>query len=177
MSKQETIFNTDDYRIFDALAHKRKITGGLIGWVQAYKNPIFKNNKPVPGTGELLYDNHNLILASGRNIVAYKMFDQADALELKTYKVSHFGVGAGGEETAVEHAKSVSLCHKGHVLCCKRCTHLISATDYNYKRCFLKKEIIIYLHVFKKWYYLTSQLDYIGKHFHCNCFALSFLIS
>lgn len=86
----------DDYKIFDKLAHQRRMIGGMVGWARVFKNAELKDGVRVAGTGECCYDDHNLILAAGRAIVAHKLFDQESSQNLAKFTVTHFAVGAGG---------------------------------------------------------------------------------
>lgn len=98
----------DEYQIWDELqkkAVKENITCGPIGWVQMYMNK------------KLVLDDHNLVVAQGREFVAQKIFgiyaySGGNRPNYTGYKISHFGIGGGG---AVASGDTFEL--KGPAIC------------------------------------------------------------
>ncbi len=71
-----------------ALASK---ASGPIGWVRLLLQKNAKAKK------ELMFEGHNMIVGQGRAFVAQRIFNFTDGVtDLRNYRVSHFGVGAGG---------------------------------------------------------------------------------
>ena len=92
MSKNQKIFLSDEYKIFDQLRkeNRQKPKAGPLGWVRAY----MQNNHDL--TRKLFFEGPNMVVAQGRYFVAQKIFEVGDSPNYVNYKISHFGVGAGG---------------------------------------------------------------------------------
>ena len=93
MPKDQKLFLSDEYKIFDQLknASKQKSKAGPLGWVRAY----MQNKGDL--ARKLFFEGPNMVVAQGRYFVAQKIFGVADTTANYTdYKISHFGVGAGG---------------------------------------------------------------------------------
>lgn len=83
----------DEYKIFDKLNEMQRKNPkiGPVGWVRAFMKD--KNDEDR----KLFFEGPNMVVASGRYFVAQKIFDVADGTtDYRPYKISHFGVGAGG---------------------------------------------------------------------------------
>lgn len=103
MSNNQKIILSDEYKIFDQLVkeNRQKPKAGPLGWVRAYMQG--KNDL----TRKLFFEGPNMVVAQGRYFVAQKIFGVGDTEANYTgYKVSHFGVGAGG---ATAQGDSVTL--------------------------------------------------------------------
>ena len=120
MSDQNIILS-EDYKIFDKLAHKMDHGAkGPLGWAQ-----IFLQH-PTKG---LTYDEGpNLVVAQGREYVAQRVFNSfaysgGSRTDWTSYVISHFAVGSGGA-TISGSPSTVTL--NGPYICD---TGLISATS------------------------------------------------
>jgi hypothetical protein len=92
----ETIFAKEDYQIFDSLSKQQGTKRGPVGWVQIYLNSQVDPETKTLISGNKVFEGNNLIVAQGRSFVAQKLFNTAGAPDLRSYTVSHFGVGANG---------------------------------------------------------------------------------
>jgi len=97
MPKDQKLFFSDEYKIFDQLknASRQKSKAGPLGWVRAY----MQNKGDL--TRKLFFEGPNMVVAQGRYFVAQKIFGIADgsdetAVDYRPFTISHFGVGAGG---------------------------------------------------------------------------------
>ena len=92
MSNNQKILLSDEYKIFDQLRKqgRQKPKAGPLGWVRAYT----QNKHDL--TRKLFFEGPNMVVAQGRYFVAQKIFGVADSPDYTNYKISHFGVGAGG---------------------------------------------------------------------------------
>jgi hypothetical protein len=103
--------HSDTFDLLDKLTFNKNksIKSGPTGWVKMY---LSKN-----GHHEKIYDNHNLIVALGKEFVAQKVFDIYNTDEgtsrenFTNYAVSHFAVGSGG---ATDNSNVVEL-HAPHI--------------------------------------------------------------
>ena len=103
MSNDQKIILSDEYKIFDQLKKesRQKPKAGPLGWVRAYMQS--KNDL----TRKLFFEGPNMVVAQGRYFVAQKIFQIPDgSVNYTNYKISHFGIGAGG---ATVSGDSVSL--------------------------------------------------------------------
>jgi hypothetical protein len=77
--------------IFRKLRYERKKQGNPVGWVQ-----LFEKNK-------LMYENHNLVVATGREYIAQKATSIVEipsgGIDLRDYDLTHYAFGAGGATT------------------------------------------------------------------------------
>jgi hypothetical protein len=100
-------FNVLDKIAFNRHSNKEQI--GPLGWVKVF---LSKNGKH-----EKIYDDHNLIVAIGKEFVAQKVFDIYNTDEgtfrenWTNFAVSHFAVGSGG---ATDNSNVVEL-HAPHI--------------------------------------------------------------
>lgn len=103
MAKDQKIFLSDEYKIFDQLNNtaKQKSKAGPLGWVRAFIQKKGDLSK------QLFFEGPNMVVAQGRYFVAQKIFTLPDtSVDYTSYSISHFGVGAGG---ATIDGDSVSL--------------------------------------------------------------------
>lgn len=82
-----------DKKIFNKMQQYALLNSGTgpLGWVKIFMQKN-KNAKK-----ELIYEDHNMIVAQGRYFVAQRIFNFTDNVkDYRNYNVSHFAIGGGG---------------------------------------------------------------------------------
>lgn len=92
LNLKDSIAKKNDEETFKKLENYLKNTNtvGPLGWVKVF----LQKNKDAKK--QLVFEDHNMVVAQGRNFVAQRIFNYADATDFRNYRISHFSVGAGG---------------------------------------------------------------------------------